>query len=562
MIHEVALATYYCSAIYSYLGNKKLSSERSKLTVDLFKRSGDNAKDWRWGLLLASASEKLDGGKLNEKSKLKETIDFIKESTKNTVEHNLNIYLREVLSVFNEKKREKYFELMENEKTRTTDFMSGESKFNKSLSFLMILREWNSYTPAVPSPDEKDRGGGYYIQHKEVGVIIDPGYDFIRVFYEAGGRLCDINHIVITHAHDDHTADFESLRMLLIRAKKINPNINVSLYLSVSVERKFAGLLRLDDGLFSRIVVLNNLDNNECHIVNISKEISMIPLPAYHNDSISSQHSIGVCFEFCDNKEHISRILFTGDTGYLPVKWENGRQKTYHYQRDGRIVEEYVLNDDPMKALPARYKSILDDDVVVDLLVSHIGSIQSYEFGTEKERYLSPNGLPDYTRNLYVNHLGLLGSLMLINELSPKLTIVSEFGGELKDIRIDLVAKLMEALNNKRSKDNLPLSTIIPGDITVIFDISSGKLLIQSDKDIILKSPDEITVLDAQNYIPEYCSVTDDFDVKANNSFRRVCLCSSDELKESNDTRFNDKSIKKFLSDYYNNRLPIHYQNK
>ena len=74
----------------------------------------------------------------------------------------------------------------------------------------MVLRKWNSYTPALPSGgDEQSRGGGYFIWHNGHGTVIDPGYNFIQNLDEACCRLCDINNIVLTHAHNDHTIDFK-----------------------------------------------------------------------------------------------------------------------------------------------------------------------------------------------------------------------------------------------------------------------------------------------------------------------------------------------------------------
>ena len=47
------------------------------------------------------------------------------------------------------------------------------------------------------------------------GIVIDPGFDFIQNFREAGFFLNDIDYILITHAHNDHSADLEALTSLL-----------------------------------------------------------------------------------------------------------------------------------------------------------------------------------------------------------------------------------------------------------------------------------------------------------------------------------------------------------
>ena len=99
-----------------------------------------------------------------------------------------------------------------------------------SESFLVVLRRWNSYTPSLPMAqhnmdglNQYSIGGGYYLflQSEEgslnhgYGLVIDPGYNFIHNFGSAGFGLDDIDGILMTHAHNDHTNDFESILSLL-----------------------------------------------------------------------------------------------------------------------------------------------------------------------------------------------------------------------------------------------------------------------------------------------------------------------------------------------------------
>jgi len=90
----------------------------------------------------------------------------------------------------------------------------------KKSSLFYVLRRWNSFTPIVPDLEQRSkiyRGGGYFIWHGGKGTVVDPGFFFIRNFADAGGRVADIDNIVITHAHNDHTADLESVFTLLYR---------------------------------------------------------------------------------------------------------------------------------------------------------------------------------------------------------------------------------------------------------------------------------------------------------------------------------------------------------
>ena len=146
------------------------------------------------------------------------------------------------------------------------DFLLPESKREQDRSEFLILRKWNSYTPAIPTgaEDNRSRGGGYFIYHQGKGIVIDPGYNFIENFHESGGRIHDINSIVITHAHNDHTTDFESLCTLLYKynkdIKELARKKRVSLYLNSGAFKKFSGILNLQDHTYIGSVNENEIE--------------------------------------------------------------------------------------------------------------------------------------------------------------------------------------------------------------------------------------------------------------------------------------------------------------
>ena len=79
----------------------------------------------------------------------------------------------------------------------------------------VILRRWNSYTPIIAENYRISKGGGYFFKTPDCGIVIDPGFNFIDNFKETGHQFHEIDHILITHAHNDHTADLESILTLL-----------------------------------------------------------------------------------------------------------------------------------------------------------------------------------------------------------------------------------------------------------------------------------------------------------------------------------------------------------
>jgi hypothetical protein len=82
---------------------------------------------------------------------------------------------------------------------------------------LCVLRRYNSSSPLIPRPgQEKVRGGGYFlVTMTGKGLVIDPGVNFLRNFYEDGFGIEDIDGILLTHAHVDHTAEVEDILTLV-----------------------------------------------------------------------------------------------------------------------------------------------------------------------------------------------------------------------------------------------------------------------------------------------------------------------------------------------------------
>ena len=425
----------------------------------------------------------------------------------------LTIEIDKLLKNFDQKKRNEFRLKIQQQSQRSNSFLRSVSNFSDEKSFLLLLREWNSYTPIIPDAHEVDRGGGYFIFHYGYGVVIDPGYNFVENFWRAGGRIHDIDTIVITHAHDDHTADFEAILTLLHQYNKRLSNTDnkkVNLILSIGAQRKLSGFFDLrGKGNIGRVIVLNPCYDEHIQQINISEIINLTVLPAYHDDIITSNGSVGLLFQLKSKTETVYNryIVFTGDTGLYPKL--DAKNRDYRLTKsDGKInnniaQESRALLDisDRSKAIDSRYLRIFSSLGIekIDLIIPHLGSIKEYELD-----------VPTFNQDkplFYPNHLGLHGLSILLDNINFKIGIVSEFGEELKDIRVELVEVVGRALKNK---DKI----LIPGDITIVYNIESGELLCHRSCDF--ENPEELLAI--EDIIPE--------DSSPNKKAMRIYLCN------------------------------------
>jgi len=334
-------------------------------------------------------------------------------------------------------------------------FLQPESLLAQDRSLFLVLRKWNSYTPAIPADtEERSRGGGYFIYHNGKGTVIDPGYNFIENFHNAGCRIHDIDNIVITHAHNDHTIDFESICTLLYQynskaGKAGTPKKKIRLYFNNGTFKKFSGLLNLMDKSFDTIHTLNVGNGYQ-----IQAGLTLTVLPAYHDEVVSRDQSIGLLFTF-DFGGTEQKIVFTSDTGLFPLC----------------TVSDGLRPDTKGKELWEAYPASALENI--DLLVTHIGSIKTEELNFDLN--------DDIGKCLYPNHLGMIGTARMITKLRPKLALVSEFGEEMRNFRRDIVRRIEEDVVCKVISKAEIRPRLAPADLAFVYDIAGAKFLCCAD---------------------------------------------------------------------------------
>lgn len=435
---------------YFNIGILLKNSKKYEEAIEYFNKSSEiyektnytKAINARWWIrnLKEKESSKLEenAGKKNIESRVEENvIDAVVEELKDEKEKLLNQI----------KTKEEELKRFVSDKRTVTDALFDEKHIQKN--FLIVLRRWNSYTPALSSELERSKGGGYFISWRGKGIVIDPGFNFIENFLSAGLRIADIDAIFLTHSHLDHTADFESLMTLIFEH---NENLQeeekkkVDIFLNVSSLNKFGNLISVDNKSINKIYILQqgsefNFEEEYGFKLKVTK--------AQHREIYGSQYSTGLIFNLIYNTID-EKTKFEKDEEKDKEK-ENLIKGSEKKEREFRL--SFTVDTGYTEEIGKQYKDS-------DLLIAHIGSIKEKEFNLDI----------NIQERLYKTHLGLIGTAKIIEDAKPHLAIISEFGEELGTKRLDIVRAIERVIKSKRIK------RVIAGDIGMKVTIPDLKI--------------------------------------------------------------------------------------
>ena len=358
----------------------------------------------------------------------------------------------------------------------------------KKLLHFVGLQRWNSLTPA----QGRSVGGGYFIYHTDdrgkvdLGIAIDPGFDFVRNLFRQGFSIRDIDIILISHAHPDHLWDFESIVQLLydLSLKKNigNRYHRINVILTQGVYQRYGHVIENhklrwfieplvidlhkdpDDKGFSFRENLeekteaqpnrwnlilpasfdsekknNNSEKKRCEI----EQVTIEPTYAYHDDYSRISDSYGFKIIFEKNGKPF-RFGYTGDTKWVGDDLYNNKCPV----GNGISCE---TNLDKCE----RWKNVADQYRDCRALLIHLGSLIDHKNDCNFANY---NAKKCVNLIREKNHPYLPGIIRFLKEITKeasdsqtqKLILVGEFGEELRGgIRIDIVKRLKNMLQNK-----------------------------------------------------------------------------------------------------------------
>lgn len=299
---------------------------------------------------------------------------------------------------------------------------------------LIIARHWNSYTPILPVKLRENfferAGGGYFFIVDGIGIVIDPGYNFIDILYRFHNYTVeDIDIIIVTHNHPDHHADLINLLTLFNETKKRRKlQHGILLYLNSGTKLLYGDFI--DKTVISNNVLVEQLDGY------FNEEIYK-PIMLFDPSKKSEDMKIP--------KEKIKIKLVKGYHTEIPMKIDAEKNNVYGllfdlYFNDSKSIKIGITGDTNLPEDPAEAEKFIQNFVDTDILIAHLGSIE--------EDWKEINGKKPHEIRYEGGHLGLINVAKLFRYTQPRRAgFLTEFGSELVGYRkyiVELIRKMSE----------------------------------------------------------------------------------------------------------------------
>lgn len=301
--------------------------------------------------------------------------------------------------------------------------LPGEGDNGLSADKLIVIRRYNSFTPYLPNK-EKELGGGYFFVLNGLGFAVDPGYGFLESLNMLRYSLSDIDIILVSHLHSDHTFQLEEMFMLL-----------------------YEGYKRL--GKVKEIVIAGKED--VIHLLQARFEAL-----AFSRDFAKHIKWKTIMSEVEFQKREKENIKKCKDNG-LRVYATKAIHMPYGEEREDDGVRKYlasgflIMNEWKNYTIGYTGDTAFCEDLCevykkCDVLILHLGDLGIEDFDYFGEIIENREKLND-------NHLGLYGVyriLMSVDNSKQVACILSEFGEELGVHRVEITRKLNERLLSRR----------------------------------------------------------------------------------------------------------------
>lgn len=349
---------------------------------------------------------------------------------------------------------EERIRLFQNSQTEGMQSYLQQTEKNHRLeeNALYVLNGWPAYTQKSILFTEESRKscGGHYLRWNGRGIVLNPGPGFLENFHNQRLSIRDIDFVIVTRNNRDAFADVRGISELNHQLNKISPE---------------------------RQIIHYYLHQRVC------QELSPFLKPSF-KQARNTIHKLEMYLDSPDvEKIELDEGIFLHyfQTS-MPRALQNYRESSdEHSFNNASLGIRLELTNDERK-LKLGYLSGL---AWSPLLAHHLGhcDLLLTAFGNT-----NPN---DYSKLGYnEDSLGYFGTSTLLEELAPRLMLLTEFGGREGDVRIEVVKKIRSEYARNSSQLS---SSLLAGDVGLIVDLNS--LNIKCSISEALVAPRDVSVV-------------------------------------------------------------------
>lgn len=309
--------------------------------------------------------------------------------------------------------------LRQSQKQQLLDYLDRAHQAEPSSDWVYVLNGWpEREEEAWRIEDTKRSEGGYFLRWNGLGIAINPGRHFLRLFHEQGLYLRDIDCVIVTSGQPENYIDVRAIHAFNSRLNRSQHELHIiRYYLHRQAYQELASDLKpnfkQEAGSVHSLELYIDSPESESIALNDGVDLHYFLTSAKE----SSNRAIGIRLEMRPNPEDSSQT---------------------------RSVHVGYASGTPWSPMLASYMS------GCDLLI----------VGIENS---SPN---DYQKQSYnEDSLGYYGASSLALEAAPRLLICSEFGGHEGDIRLELIQKMRREVSSE--------TVILPGDAGLNIDLKT-----------------------------------------------------------------------------------------
>lgn len=380
-----AYAWHNMASAYEGSGNDSRALECWQSAAELYEKQGDHQR-------LAYVRKRIDALRVKPAERSGQDAAFLQESAQVSPDDSARISPADNM----------WAKIAQTEQTAYQTYAAQAG--DEQPCVLAILKGWGSAVPIIQSDETGSRGGGYFLKWNGKGLVIDPGFDFLRNFHESGFHGREISAVAVTHNHSDHNQDLGLIEDLFYEMHK--------------------GAGEPDKAKWHYTMILDS----DTFAANTSR----FQPTSYRNTPMEFDHRP---FEY---------------KTYKPLKLQSidGLPFLVHYfktQHSSDVkkavgIRVTCLNEDKSPGFTLGYSS---DTGYFD------GLCTDKCLGKDCDILIADVSQPDRAEKdepdkLKPSHLGMNGLIKLVEGCSPKMTIISEYWSGLSDVRLEMARELRQ----------------------------------------------------------------------------------------------------------------------